>query len=92
MGGFWPRIYVVEKGHARDIYFLLHCAKNKKIHRVKSTTYLEFVWVVYFTRCISFIFRAVCCRVQSLGCQLPFECMLLLELLASSANTQPANP
>jgi hypothetical protein len=23
MGGFWPRIYVVEKGHARDIYFLL---------------------------------------------------------------------
>jgi hypothetical protein len=23
MGGFWPRIYVVEKSHARDIYFLL---------------------------------------------------------------------
>jgi hypothetical protein len=23
MGGFWPRIYVVKKGHARDIYFLL---------------------------------------------------------------------
>jgi hypothetical protein len=23
MGGFWPRTYVVEKGHARDIYFLL---------------------------------------------------------------------
>jgi hypothetical protein len=23
MGGFWPRIYVVKKGHARDVYFLL---------------------------------------------------------------------
>jgi hypothetical protein len=23
MGDFWPRIYVVKKGHARDIYFLL---------------------------------------------------------------------
>jgi hypothetical protein len=23
MGGFWPRIYVVKKGHARGIYFLL---------------------------------------------------------------------
>ena len=23
MGGFWPRIYIVKKGHARDIYFLL---------------------------------------------------------------------
>jgi hypothetical protein len=23
MGSFWPRIYVVKKGHARDIYFLL---------------------------------------------------------------------
>jgi hypothetical protein len=23
VGGFWPRIYVVEKGHARGIYFLL---------------------------------------------------------------------
>jgi hypothetical protein len=23
MGGFWPRIYVVKKGHARDIYFVL---------------------------------------------------------------------
>ena len=23
MGGFWPRVYVVEKGHARDIHFLL---------------------------------------------------------------------
>jgi hypothetical protein len=23
MGGFWPRIYVVKKGHARDTYFLL---------------------------------------------------------------------
>jgi hypothetical protein len=23
MGGFWPRIYVVKKGHARDIDFLL---------------------------------------------------------------------
>jgi hypothetical protein len=23
MGGFWPRIYVVRKGHTRDIYFLL---------------------------------------------------------------------
>ena len=23
MGGFWPRIYAVKKGHARDIYFLL---------------------------------------------------------------------
>jgi hypothetical protein len=23
MGGFWPRIYVVKKGHARYIYFLL---------------------------------------------------------------------
>jgi hypothetical protein len=23
MGGFWPRIYVVKKGHARDIYYLL---------------------------------------------------------------------
>jgi hypothetical protein len=23
MGGFWPRIYVVKNGHARDIYFLL---------------------------------------------------------------------
>ena len=23
MGGFWPRIYVIKKGHARDIYFLL---------------------------------------------------------------------
>jgi hypothetical protein len=23
MGGFWPRIYVVKKGYARDIYFLL---------------------------------------------------------------------
>jgi hypothetical protein len=22
MGGFWPRIYVVKKDHARDIYFL----------------------------------------------------------------------
>jgi hypothetical protein len=22
-GAFWPRIYVVKKGHARDIYFLL---------------------------------------------------------------------
>jgi hypothetical protein len=27
MGGFWPRSYVVEKGHARDIYFLLQ-ARN----------------------------------------------------------------
>jgi hypothetical protein len=23
MGGFWPRTYVVKKGHARDIYLLL---------------------------------------------------------------------
>jgi hypothetical protein len=23
VGGFWPRTYVVKKGHARDIYFLL---------------------------------------------------------------------
>jgi hypothetical protein len=23
MGDFWPRNYVVKKGHARDIYFLL---------------------------------------------------------------------
>jgi hypothetical protein len=23
VGGFWPGIYVVKKGHARDIYFLL---------------------------------------------------------------------
>jgi hypothetical protein len=23
MGGFWPRIYLVKKGHAREIYFLL---------------------------------------------------------------------
>jgi hypothetical protein len=23
MGGFWPRIYVIKKGHARDIHFLL---------------------------------------------------------------------
>jgi hypothetical protein len=23
MGGFWPRIYVVKKGHARDICLLL---------------------------------------------------------------------
>jgi hypothetical protein len=23
MGGLWPRIYVVKKGHARGIYFLL---------------------------------------------------------------------
>jgi hypothetical protein len=27
MGCFWPRIYVVKKGHARDIYFLLQ-ARN----------------------------------------------------------------
>jgi hypothetical protein len=23
MGGFWPMLYVVKTGHARDIYFLL---------------------------------------------------------------------
>ena len=23
MGGFWPRIYVIKKGHAWDIYCLL---------------------------------------------------------------------
>jgi hypothetical protein len=33
--------------------------KIKEIHRVKYTTYLEFVWVVYFTRRISFIFCSV---------------------------------
>jgi hypothetical protein len=27
MGGFWPRIYVIKKGHARDIYFLLQARK-----------------------------------------------------------------
>jgi hypothetical protein len=27
MGGFWPRIYVVKKGHARDIHFLFQ-ARN----------------------------------------------------------------
>jgi hypothetical protein len=26
MGGFWPRIYAIKKGHARDIYFVLHVA------------------------------------------------------------------
>jgi hypothetical protein len=26
MGGFWPRTYVVKKGHARNIYFLLQIA------------------------------------------------------------------
>jgi hypothetical protein len=24
VGGFWPGTYVIKKGHARDIYFLLH--------------------------------------------------------------------
>jgi hypothetical protein len=29
MGGFWPRIYVVKKGHARDIYFLLQTRSSQ---------------------------------------------------------------
>jgi hypothetical protein len=36
VGGFWPRIYVLKKGHARDIYFLLFIITDAQFLALRS--------------------------------------------------------
>jgi hypothetical protein len=40
MGGFWPRIYVVKKGHARGIYFLLQTRNFLALQRPLFSLYV----------------------------------------------------
>jgi hypothetical protein len=50
MGGFWPRIHVIKKGHARGIYFLL---QTRIFWRFSAPSSL-FTYVLLSTRqCLS---------------------------------------
>jgi hypothetical protein len=40
MGGFWPRIYVVKKGHAREIYFILQTRSYLALQRPLFSLYV----------------------------------------------------
>jgi hypothetical protein len=52
MGGFWPRIYVVKKGHARDIYFLLQ-TRNFWHLSAPSAPLLSLRAAIYTRQCLS---------------------------------------
>jgi hypothetical protein len=40
VGGFWPRIYVIKKGHARDIYFVVADAQFLALQRPLFSLYV----------------------------------------------------